>query len=187
MRIKDIIVESMEFGPSRLVKRNDGTMVHTPPGSKQQVECYYCDGSGKDTRTFSDTYPCQACAGTGKREEWVSDGPEMNVSNSNGFEIQRMMGIEPDYGGSVSLEDLPDLMRRLIRLKNGDTSAHTREPTTSKGTMKKTGSDGNVTSIGRGATMIDLGRSQEQIDRYVNSLIPLVKWCIDNKYDLSWG
>jgi len=112
---------------------------------------------------------------------------DMNVANSNGYEIQRMLELEPDEYGYVANEDLPAIMQKLMKLKNGDTSSHTRDSETSQGEMRKRTSADNVTTIGRGPTMMDMGRSQSQINSYVDRLMKLVQYAQKNNYGISWG
>ena len=194
MKISDVLNESMEFGPTRVEKRKfNGEMhdVSVSPGSMQDVDCSICDGAGynvyndQNGKPYKD--PCGLCRETGKENVFVGDGPDMNVSNANGWEIQRMIGVDPDHGGHVWNKDLPDLMRRLIKLKNGDTSQHAKEPNVELGRMQKRAGENGLATIGRGATMHDMGRSQEQVSHYVDRVMKIVKWCIDNDYDFSWG
>lgn len=185
MKVKDIVTESMTFNASTIVTNSKGREVITSVGSKQDVDCFYCEGNGKDI--YSHGEDCPNCDGTGRIEDWVSDGPEMNVANSNGYEIQRMLGLEPDEYGQIENKDLPTIMQKLMRLKNGDTAAHTKDGSTEQGEMRKRNNDDGTTSIGRGPTMMDMGRSQSQINSYIDRLMSIVKYAQNNGYDVSWG
>jgi hypothetical protein len=149
---------------------------------KVTIDCRDCDGTGKDR-----DHVCPYCRGTGKEEETVSAAPELQVSNANGEEIQRMLGLDPDYSGIIHNKDLPDTMRRLIRLKNKGSQQHTQDASVDRGAMRQQSDDQGVTHIGRGATMYDAGRSQSQVDRYIDQLIKIIKFAQENNTSLGWG
>ena len=149
---------------------------------KVTIACRDCDGTGKDR-----DHTCPYCRGTGKEEETVSDAPELQVSNANGEEIQRMLGLDPDYSGIIHNKDLPNTMRRLIMLKNKGSQQHTQDASVDKGVMRRQSDDQGVTHIGRGATMYDAGRSQSQVDRYIDQLIKIIKFAQENNTGIGWG
>lgn len=190
MRAHEFIIESITFSPSYEEDYTDpqGNTRKVWTGRKwwrkDIVDCYDCDGTGVDK--FYKTQ-CRWCNGTGKEEKDVSDAPELNVSNSNGFEIQRMLGLKPEYGGIILHADLPKFIRQLIRLKNTSTNDYVVEPSYTTGPMRKTGSDKNVTSIGSGPHMYDGGRSQDQINRYIDKLLEIFKFAHDNGDSVGWG
>lgn len=186
MKIRDLITEGMTFN-AVVEKDYDGKKVWSSQDweTKQLETCWVCDGTGKENG-----YPCRRCEGMGKTEEYISTAPELQVSNSNGYEIQRMLGLtNPDYSGIIYNRDLPKIMRRLIQLKNQNTSKYTQYPSDQQGAMgKKYTDDQGITHIGRsGPRMIDMGRSQEQINRYIDTLIELVKFAQENDASISWG
>jgi hypothetical protein len=177
MRYYEIIQESITFSPS------GGDFYE-----RKQVTCIGCDGAG--TEKYSDKeYVCPECNGTGLMMDTVpvGDWTELNVSNANAFAIFNMLGIEGDYAGTIRNRDLPKLMQKLIALKNKDSSRYTRDPETSQGPMRRYKDDDGQDRIGRGATWHDMGRSQSQVDRYIDSLIKLVKFAQQNDADLGWG
>jgi hypothetical protein len=190
MKIRDLITEGMTFTAAKL-KDYDGRKVWSSADweTKQLEPCFACDGTGKETWSDGE-YPCRRCDGKGKSEEWVSAAPELQVSNSNGYEIQRMLGVtNPDYSGIIHNRDLPKFMRRLIQLKNQDTNQYTQEPSDMQGPMgKKHTDDQGVTHIGKtGPRMIDMGRSQDQVNHYIDKLIELIKFAQENDASISWG
>ncbi len=188
MKLRDILHEGMEFSACELQTREDGTQVYSPHGQREvERECAICDGSGKHPN--GDT--CVPCRGTGKFKDYECDGPEMQVSNSNGFAIQRdVLGVEdPDYVGSIPTEQLPALRRKLIKMINVDKdreSMHKRT-TDSQGEMRRTGTNDNVTSIGRGARMVDIGRSDSQVLSYAKRLLDLVDYAMKNDLHVTWA
>ena len=76
--------ESIDFSVTKSYEDEQGRTVHDMShfGKRQPVECWVCDGTGKDK--FYDEAKCDYCEGKGKRDEFVSDAPEMNVSNGKG-------------------------------------------------------------------------------------------------------
>lgn len=192
MRAKEFIVEGITFSPAVMKDYVDhegkpGKLLTGEPWwRKEWKECFVCDGTGKET--YGDrSVTCGRCNGKGKMQEPVSDAPELSVSNSNGFAIQEMLGLEPDDSGTIYNKDLPKIMRRLIQLKNKGSSEYTQEPSTSQGPMRKTQTDQGITKISRGPTMHDYGRSQGQVDRYIDELIKIIKFAQENDAHISWG
>jgi hypothetical protein len=190
MRAYEFITEGMSFSPTSQEDYTDpqGNTKKIWSGRKywrqESVDCFVCDGTGIDK--FHDR-KCDYCHGTGKEEKNVSDAPELNVSNSNGFAIQRMLGLNPEYGGIILHADLPKFIRQLIKLKNTNTNDYVVEPSYTTGPMRKIGTDKNVTSIGSGPHMYDGGRSQDQINRYIDKLLEIFKFAHDNGDSVGWG
>jgi hypothetical protein len=191
MRINEVISlhEGVSFSVSRLKDfgGNIGKAWSSDDfGRRQMQTCSYCDGSGRNPY-FNDEQ-CDICYGKGKREEWVSDAPELNVSNSNAFAIFDMLGMEGDYSGIWKNEQLPMIMKKLIRLKNGDPDQHTQDPSTERGKMRKSvDPDTGMTSIGRGPTMHDMGRSRSQVEHYVDSLMAMIQYAQKHNAAIGWG
>jgi hypothetical protein len=181
---ESLINEGMTFNPVVEKEARDGEKYWTGEDWERKVtmNCRDCDGTGKDR-----DHTCPYCRGTGKEEDTVSDAPELQVSNANGEEIQRMLGLDPDYSGVIYNKDLPDIMRRLIMLKNKGSQQHTQDASVDKGAMRRQSDDQGVAHIGRGATMYDAGRSQSQVDRYIDQLIKLVQFAQKNNTSLGWG
>ena len=98
---KGIFKESVDFTVTKSYIDDKGRTVNDMShfGDRKDVDCWVCDASGKSP--YYDDVDCDYCEGKGQRNEFVSDAPEMNVSNSNAFEIQKMLGLEPDYGGII--------------------------------------------------------------------------------------
>ena len=192
MRAKEFIIESMTFIPAVMKDFTDHEgkpsklLTSEPWMRKEEQDCFLCDGTGKET--YGDmSRVCSRCHGTGKTEEEVSDAPELNVSNANGYAIQEMLGLDPDYSGTIYNKDLPQIMRRLIELKNKGSSEYTQEPSVSRGPMRKSKDDQGITKISPGATSHDFGRSQGQVDRYIDELIKMVQFAQKNNAHISWG
>lgn len=187
MKLRDVLYEGMEFSACELQTREDGTKVYSQPGLRAvEKECPVCEGSGK-SRTGGVCAPCQ---GTGKSTDHECDGPEMQVSNSNGMAIQRdILGVEADYAGSIPTEQLPALRRKLIKMINVDKERESmhKQTTDSQGEMRRTGTNDNVTSIGRGARMVDIGRSDEQVLGYAKRMLDIVDYAMKNDLHVTWA
>ena len=180
--------ESIDFSVTKSYVDDRGQTIHDMShfGERKDVDCWVCDGTGKDK--FYDEAVCDYCEGKGQRLEFVSDAPEMNVSNSNGFKIIDMLGLEKDYAGHVDNKDLPMLMRRLIQLKNADTSQYTEPGSTTGGKIGTYKDKDGIDRIGRtGPMMYHGGTSDSQINRYIDQLIKIVKFAQENDADFGWG
>jgi len=192
MRIQELIIEGMTFSPAIEKDYTDDSgktqkiITGEPWWTKSDEPCWVCDGTGKEKYGNSE-YPCGYCHGKKTYTKHGSTAPELNVSNVNGWEIQKMLGLDPDYAGTIYHKDLPNIMRKLIQLKNQNTSQHTQEPSTDKGSMRKSVDDRGITSISRGPTMHDMGRSQSQVDRYIDTMIEIVRFAQKHNAHISWG
>ena len=149
--------------------------------------CEACSGAGKITDRNNKPTSCPYCLGTGIDTDTVSTAPELQVSNANGYAIQEMLGLDPYYSGMIDNKDLPEVMRKLLRLKNKGSAEYTVEPSTSRGPARATKDEQGMSRISTGPTVHDYGRSQEQVDRYVDRLIELVKFAQANDAHINWG
>lgn len=189
MRAFELFKESIDFSVSELKPYGDGSrQAWHPVGGMEEVDCWACDGNGWEDFGHGDgKEDCRVCDATGKREEFVGPVPEFNVANANGYEIQRMMGLEPDYTGAIEPEDVPTILRRLIKLKNMGSEQHTRDSSREQGPARATKDADGQSRISRGPTMVDFGRSQGQVNRYLDDMIKMLKYASDNGYGISWG
>lgn len=187
MRAKEFIIEGMTFSPVVEEPYDDPQGKYKtiwtggPWQRKQLISCRDCDGTGKDWDR-----ECYWCKGTGKSEEYVSDAPELSVSNANGHAIQEMLGLPLEYDGIIKHEDLPKFIRRLIFLKNSSIEDYTEKPTKIQGPLKVSGRLDNVTHINRGPTMFTGGRTNEQVQRYIDQLLDIFTFAQKNNAAVSW-
>lgn len=193
MRAREIITEGMTFEPTveqtYVDDQGRTRIIYTgePWWSREMKNCRGCGGAGKEVHDNKE-YSCHWCKGTGKSEEVVSSAPSISVSNSTGMLLQKIMGIQsPDYGGVLRGEDLAAVARRLIKLKNTDIDAWTREPEVSRGAMRHQGSEGNVSRIGGGPTIVDFGMNQQVLEDYIDRLLELIHFAQKNNAQLSWA
>ena len=180
--------ETIDFSVTKSYEDEQGRTVNDMShfGERKDVECWVCDGTGKDK--YYDEANCEYCKGKGKNYEFVSDAPEMNVSNSNGFKIIDMLGLEQDCAGHVDNKDLPDIMRRLIQLKNSDSSQYTEPGSQSGGKIGTYKDQAGMDTIGRKGPMIyNMGTTDNQVKQYIDQLIKIVKFAQDNDADFGWG
>jgi len=186
---ENLLSESITFGPAVEKEFSDGSGKYwTGQDWERKVEeqCPYCNGTGKET--YGDnSYVCDYCNGKGKVIETVSDAPELNVSNANGRVVLEMLGVEPESSGAIDNKDLPQIMRRLIMLKNKTGQEYTRPPSVTRSDRSTWSDDQGMTHIGRGPEMHDYGLSQQQLDKYVDRLIKLVQFAQKNNASLGWG
>lgn len=199
MKLNNILKESVTFNVAHKENHPKYGEVISAVGKNAEVECYGCDGSGKDEYGMSKDDKCDVCRGKGTIPGFKADGPELNVSNSNAAAIMRALGLEEfsdEYGGGVlPKEHLGDFRQALMRLLNSEKTQQglTQEPSVEKrerGQMGVQGREGNVTSIGRrgaGPTIYHGGRSQEQIQRYARTLLDMVEYAMKHGHFISWA
>lgn len=190
MKLKDIKVlnESITFNA---VEKPEGKDYYTSRYTQVDEECFLCDGSGFEV--YEDKkYTCRRCDGAGKTTEDKNLGPELQVSNTNGFLILDMLGIksgDEDYSGIIFNKDIPDLIRRLMSIKNNKDrlDSHTRPDSVYKGNMAVDRS-GDIPRIGRvGPTIYDMGVDSDRVLRYVDKMLEICKYAKENDMHVSWG
>lgn len=184
MLIKQILAESIDVEPGVMEIDAQGQKTISWPrefSRREMVKCKYCEGG-----TDSDGYKCDFCHGKGETLSWVYDFPTMNVSNMTmGEVLAPMLGLEFDHVGFVPHEQLPNLRRTLIRIKNGGEAGFTRDPSVEQNTIVDR--SGDIPTIRRGATMIDFGVSPQMIQHYADRLLTIIDWAQKNNCGLRWG
>lgn len=99
-----------------------------------------------------------------------------------------MLGYPEDgYSGIIPHDQLAEVRRKLIKIKNGDISQHTVDPSMSQSPMRKYTNDDGMPAIGRGPKIYDMGRSNEQVMRYIDTLLSLIDFCQKNGAALGWA
>lgn len=184
----EILNEGITFGPARRIVKNGETWITGEEWwKKEEQECPYCDGTGQQD-WGDEKHECGYCHGKGKTMEHVSDAPELQVSNANGYAIQEMLGLEPDSSGHIAAEDLPKIMQRLIKIKNTGMDPYVEDPTIEKPSMQRLPDEDGVARIGKsGPTMIHGGRSHAQVERYIDKLIEIIRFAQKNNAIISWA
>lgn len=189
MRLKEILNESITFAPARL-KIENGRKIFSLADFEKATEkpCWVCDGTGEDkyASEFGQKYSCEYCKGRKVFTDYEMP-VELNVSNANAQAIIDMLGLEFDYSGYIPPERMPELRRKLIKLKNGEIDAYTKEPTKQQGPVRRYKDDDGMDRIGRGATVYDFGRSNEQVKRYIDKLLELLDFAQKNDAIVTWG
>ena len=184
MRATEFLKEGVEFGVAKL--NDQGAWSSQEFGKYEMSPCWVCDGTGKDPYHGAE---CSYCKGSKETKEWVSNAPTLQVSNANAGAIASMLGLDnSDYSGIITHEQLSAIMKKLILLKNQDTKHYTQDPTVNRGNMRQTtDTETGLTSIGKGPTIHDMGRSQGLVDRYVDTLMDMVKFAQQHGAGISWG
>lgn len=188
MKINQVLNESMDFGVQKLIYTDE-----YPKGlytwvdmEEYEEECWMCDGSGKSE--YHVNGDCPICDGSGVEKGKRPTTPNLNVSNANGYAIQDMLGVvDPDYAGSIKYEELPALMRRLIKIKNTGLDKWTKDTKTSKDTLVTKDDETGLDKISSGPTMIDIGRDYAQVEHYIDRLLVIIQAAIKHKAALTWG
>lgn len=184
--------------PASATKHNACTVEDNEHGGKtvsphdmrqEKVACWVCDGVGKE-KYGDEEYDCGMCKGTKEIDEWVCGGPSMQVSNANGYAIQRdILGLEADHAGMVDAKDLPALRRKLIKMVNVDKERESMHSPfqDEQGPMRAHTDDQGNTRIGRGARMMGGQRTDSQVLRYAQTLLDMVDYAMKNDLVISWA
>lgn len=167
----------------------------SPDKEPTEEPCYNCDGTGVDD--YRDE-KCVVCTGTGKIQTKKTVGPELNVSNTNGIYIITKL-LEVDYGkdpysGIIKPEDVSKYLSKLIKIKNTRRSGEgTIEPTDTgvpslQRDLERDGESKNVIYLTRTqARITDIGRGDDQIVRYIDSLIDIFMYAKKNNMGVGWS
>ena len=181
MRAREIINESVTFGPARLVEPK--MFSGEEWWQRVDAECPACEGTGEEEEWGDDPKrKCWYCNGTGKVKQTQSTAPELDVSNANALVVLKILGIDKydddELMGHIPSSKFPALQQRLLKLRNIAGKRQQFEiPST---TTKRAG----------GPTMIDFGVSSEQVEHYIDRLMEIIKFAQDNDSDnvyLTWA
>lgn len=166
------------------------------PGAPRQhveVECFYCDGTGKDTYG-EEPHPCGLCHGVGTRMTDQSDGPEYHLSNSNAALLMNMLGFPDSEAWTIPVDQLPNIRRRIIQLLNQPTEMdrHTRAPSDTqefrgmlRGKDLETGLD--TIAPDRGPRMIDFGVNADYLKRRLQNMLEVIEYAQKVKSEVVVG
>ncbi len=189
-KLKADLNEGMEFNACTVEDNEHGGKTVSPHDMRQEkVACWVCDGVGKEKHGDKE-YECGMCKGTAEIDEWVCGGPSMQVSNANGYAIQRdILGLEADHAGMVDAKDLPALRRKLIKMVNVDKERESMHSPfqDEQGPMRAHTDDQGNTKIGRGPRMMGGERTDSQVLRYAQTLLDMVDYAMKNDLVISWA
>lgn len=187
--IEAALQESVDFHPAKLEIRDGHSYIEYPDTGKEKITpCPECEHAKEYDPNYT-SEKCIYCHGEGVWRERVYDFPQLNVSNFQCAAIADMLGVgmdDEDSSGWIPHSDLPQVMRRLIMLKNGDSSHYTHDNTETGGETFVDRS-GDVPAIKKTMTMIGGGRDQSQINQYIDRLIAMVKWAQEHGCGVSWA
>ena len=210
MKLNEILSESVTFSASKFDKEK-GYHDHLAFSKEEYVDCWACDGYGievyYDPKEDKYYYPddlvgfgdvskfektkCRYCDGVGKLHDMVSDSPELNVANRNAMVILDMLGIESDYAGVIPNSKLPEIRRKLIKIKNKGIEDYTIDQSKEKSQLKKREvvDDKGIPTIMavRSPRIYDMGLSEDQINRYIDELLKITDFAQKNDADITWG
>jgi len=176
---KKYITETITFRPNIKTEKDGKTYITGDPFYvKGIVECPWCDGR----------ITCQTCHGKGEIEGYKFVAPSLNVSNLNANTVLEMLGIEFDDSGYIENSELPNILRRLIKIKNQSVSQYTSPTTVDRGkTGAYTDPNTGLSTIGRGPTIHTIGRNEERILAYIDELIKIIRFAQQNNAGIGWG
>lgn len=121
--------------------------------------------------------------------EEVSVLPEIKLVDSNAFAMLEAFGLAPDQCGSWSASELPEMLRRAVKVANLQSLRElaTSETLYTQGAMRALDRSGGVVSIGRGPRMVSLGRTDDYIRRVALRFVDLFQQAQAGGYQVSWG
>jgi len=185
LKFKAFLAESVTFGATIHRVEKDGQRSHdfTPFEKEKEIDCRECHYHGKSEH-------CWMCKGTGKEKVWVTDYDKIQLSNSGALAFlsaigEKVNGDESLVGGWDNSE-LPELRRRLIRMKNGDLKHHETPPSDEQ-RVRGVKHDGNVATIERGPRMISYGRTAAQYGELIDDLLKLIDFAQKHDAGVSWA
>lgn len=138
---------------------------------------------------------CPRCGGEGVVEEHRSEADsEVNLSNVNALSMLSLMGVEQDYCGTLTVEALPGVIRRLMRAVNsegtrGAFTVEAQEIPASPGRLVPV-QDGNVVRLERqgGSCHVFVGgRDDEYVARTAGRLLALCRKAQEAGEEVIWG
>jgi hypothetical protein len=138
---------------------------------------------------------CWSCKGTGVVSWEVPDADcEVNLSNVNAMAMLALMGVEADYCGTITSEDIPSVVRRLMRAVNsegtrGAFTVEAQEIPASPGRLVPV-QDGNVVRLERqgGSCHVFVGgRDDEYVARTAGRLLALCRKAQEAGEEVTWG
>ena len=121
--------------------------------------------------------------------ENISVLPEINLSNTNAYAMMEALGETPDYCGTWTVEELPALLERALKLANQE---ELRAPTTSETVesgreLRRGASEENVVSLTRSCRMVSFGRSDEYVRQKALDFAALFKAAKEGNFSVHWG
>jgi hypothetical protein len=115
---------------------------------------------------------CKFCNGSGIDMVPKDDGPKVNISNDNAFQVMRALGLKPDYCGEISF---PDFKRAYMRAMNTDLSRFAREPEHQEVIITTQEADSNVVTMEKRTKLFDMGIDITYIKTVIEQLMTLTK------------
>lgn len=183
---KQLLLESVTFHAAIIQDDGKRKMYDTAHFQKaEQQECWVCDGTGKDPYHSGE---CGMCDGKKEVTKYVTPYKSLNVSNSNAQEILNMLDQEMDdeWCGAWEEKELPVIRRKLIAIKNKDSSKYVIPSSDTQGKARAVKDENGQSRISRGPRVIDGGVSSSQINHYVDTLLALIDFAQKNKAVVTW-
>lgn len=110
----------------------------------------------------------------GVSREWVTQAPEVNLSNNNAMLMLSMLNLPQEYDGAIALEDAHKVLQRILYVLNVDHARHVaiREPSIDLGAAR--------------CRLVDFGNTDEQTMDRLERLRDLLVFAIQHQVDVSW-
>lgn len=171
-----LVLEGATIYPARRTEENGEIHIGWPDEFVRRVKivCRDCEGKG-----------CVYCQGSGKETETIYDFPEFSAGYAAIRVAAELMGLPSEESYWVAHEDLPEVRRRLIRVKNGDLSDFAQEATVER--ERRVDRSGGIPRITSGPTMIGFGMSESQIGVLIDRLLGIIDWAQKHDCGISWA
>lgn len=130
---------------------------------------------------------CFECGGEGE-VHFYGTATEINVSNSNGFELLEVLGLPQDYYGQVrGSDELATVVRRITKILNSDIDDEGIESSVQEGETKIVTDADGLQRVTKGATLIACGRAPGYIRSRLEQFRTLFLEAVQNDWDVVWG
>lgn len=190
LTFKNFLTESVDFMLAHLKKDDAGRNVFDTTAFEKQLDhCYICNGSGSIEYVQGEKEECDLCHGTGKYIHYEPTYKSLNVSNANLRVVLDLLGIADDgeYYGSIPPEQLVDIKRRLIKLKNSDVASLTIPDQENAPKPRITKDEDGLSRISTGPKIYSFGVSEKQLKNYIDTLLTMVDLAQKSNAYITWG
>ena len=142
-----------------------------PAAPTRQVPCEWCARYAVESPEYLVDGKCDKYC-TGMQTEYTS--PLVNLSGYNAAHIQRLLGLPRDEYGSLPVSEVPDVLRRILRVLNVDQDR--------AGLVEDSGEERGAL----GARMVSFGNTDEDTTRRLTSMRTLLIYAVEHGFDVAW-
>lgn len=137
---------------------------------------------------------CPVCSGTGVLSRREDVWPELNLANANAFAIMRMVGVAPDYCGTLAHEALTSVVRGALRALNSEVTRapHLLESVVepaqaSHSAVVNDGGQARIVQVGGRCEARWGGRDDDYLVDRARRLLDLLRFAQEQGEGITWG